>query len=402
MKLFDATGMLTQKMMTAFGNTGERAVSTHGHGHQWFRSGTVRLRRSGSPHWTASGGITTYSVYDGAQVIADVTAGGALLRSYTWGPGIDNLLALTVHTGTTARTYYAIKDHLGSVHALVDAAGSIVEQYRFDAWGRTTVYDGVGQPLAQSALGNRYVWQGREFSWATGFYLFRARWYDPVVGRFISRDPIGITGGLNEYAFCNNNPANFRDPSGLLYDWLSDIGLSGANRGGILGEIQMDLAAAGVGVLDAIGGRIVEGAFSRSGAASGKGCTGKAWAWGISGALYGVFDAFTLGRLGQGLVPLSAELRNFSMYELGAHVYPTTVFRTVQTMSNAERGTALVASYGSVAAVKALSASTPNLTRAAVYLSTTPTPAAYYFAGLPAMIGANGAGGPWLDSNFPR
>ena len=169
--------------------------------------------------WTASGGVTTYSVYDGAQVIADVTASGALLRSYTWGPGIDNLLALTVHTGTTARTYYAIKDHLGSVLAMVDTTGTVVEQYRFDAWGRTTVYDGVGQPLAQSALGNRYVWQGREISWATGLYLFRARWYDPVTSRWLSNDPIGISGGLNQYVFCGNNPVNFSDPLGLTSDW---------------------------------------------------------------------------------------------------------------------------------------------------------------------------------------
>jgi len=169
--------------------------------------------------WTASGGVTTYSIYDGAQVIADVTAGGTLLRSYTWGPGIDNLLALTVHTGATARTYYAIKDHLGSVQALVDASGNIAEQYRFDAWGRTTVYDGVGNPLTQSAVGNRYVWQGREISWATGLYYFRARWYDPVTGRWLSNDPISISGGLNQYVFCGNNPVNFSDPLGLTSEW---------------------------------------------------------------------------------------------------------------------------------------------------------------------------------------
>ena len=165
--------------------------------------------------WTASGGVTTYSVYDGAQVIADVDASGALLRSYTWGPGIDNLLALTVHTGATVRTYYAIKDHLGSVHALVDATGITIEQYRFDAWGRTTVYDGVGNPLTQSALGNRYVWQGSEISWATGLYYFRARWYDSVSGRWLSNDPIGISGGLNQYVFCGDNSVNCRDSFGL-------------------------------------------------------------------------------------------------------------------------------------------------------------------------------------------
>ena len=173
--------------------------------------------------WTDNGGVTTYSVYDGAQVVADVDASGALLRSYTWGPGIDNLLALTVHTGAMARTYYAIKDHLGSVHTLVDASGNIAEQYRFDAWGRTTVYDGVGQPLAQSAIGNRYVWQGREISWVTGLYYFRARWYDPVWGRWLSNDPIGISGGLNQYVFCANNPVNFTDPFGQrdvnVYVW---------------------------------------------------------------------------------------------------------------------------------------------------------------------------------------
>ena len=96
---------------------------------------------------TISGGVTTYSVYDGAQVVADVNANGGLLRSYTWGPGIDNLLGMTVYSGTSSKTYYAIKDHLGSVHALVDSNGNTVEQYRFDAWGRTTVCDGNGKPL---------------------------------------------------------------------------------------------------------------------------------------------------------------------------------------------------------------------------------------------------------------
>jgi len=184
--------------------------------------------------WTASGGVTTYSVYDGAQVIADVDSSGALLRSYTWGPGIDNLLALTVHTGATARTYYVIKDHLGSVHALVDATGNTIEQYRFDAWGRTTVYDGVGSPLAQSAFGNRYVWQGREISWVTGLYYFRARWYDSVIGRWLSSDPIGISGGLNQYGFGGNNPVHYRDPSGLQGPWGSLYGVIAGGTGGYI------------------------------------------------------------------------------------------------------------------------------------------------------------------------
>ena len=53
---------------------------------------------------------------------------------------------------------------------------------------------------------NRYRFQCREWSAATGLVNFRARWYDPATGRWISKDPIGLSGGLNLYAFCENDP----------------------------------------------------------------------------------------------------------------------------------------------------------------------------------------------------
>ena len=65
--------------------------------------------------------------------------------------------------------------------------------------------------------------QGREYSWKVGLYYFRARWYDPVTGRWLSNDPIGISGGLNQYVFCGNNPVNFRDPSGLCTESSDDV-----------------------------------------------------------------------------------------------------------------------------------------------------------------------------------
>ena len=161
---------------------------------------------------------TNYFVYDGPHVVADLDGTGGLVRTYTYGPGIDNLLAMTVHTGATARTYFYLTDHLGSVHALADETGVIVESYCYDAWGRVLgVYDTFNVPLStsHSSLGNRFLWQGREYSWSTGLYYFRARWYDPITGRWLSNDPIGISGGLNQYVFCANNPVNSRDPFGL-------------------------------------------------------------------------------------------------------------------------------------------------------------------------------------------
>jgi RHS repeat-associated protein len=135
-----------------------------------------------------------------------------------WGPGIDNLLAIVVPggPGATPAVFCALTDHLGTVHALADETGAVVESYCYDAWGRVLgVYDGSGQPLDNSAIGNRYLFQGREYSWATGLYYFRARGYDPMTGRWLSSDPIGISGGLNQYAFCDGDPLGQADPLGL-------------------------------------------------------------------------------------------------------------------------------------------------------------------------------------------
>ncbi len=167
---------------------------------------------------TSNGSTTNWLVYDGMHVVAETDKNGTLQKSYVYGPGIDNALAMTVHAGPSAGTYYYLIDHLGTVHALANTNGVIVESYKYDAWGRVLgVYDGNGAPIAnqQSAIGNSILWQGREYSWKTGLYYFRARWYDPITGRWLSNDPIGISGGLNQYVFCYNNPVNFVDPAGL-------------------------------------------------------------------------------------------------------------------------------------------------------------------------------------------
>ncbi|WP_372845273.1 RHS repeat-associated core domain-containing protein [Pontiella sp.] len=160
---------------------------------------------------------TNYYVYSGNQIVADLDGSGNLLRTYVWGPGIDNLLAFTDHASGV--TYYAIKDHQNSVLALVDENGTVVESYEYTAYGETKVFDSSGNELAASALGNRYTFQGREIDWATGLYYFRARWYDPDNGRWLSKDPIGIAGGLNLYEAFGNNPVNSIDPDGLWNLW---------------------------------------------------------------------------------------------------------------------------------------------------------------------------------------
>jgi RHS repeat-associated protein len=168
---------------------------------------------------TTAGGVTVYHAYNGIQCIADLDVSGNLLRSYTWGQGIDNLLAMTVYSIGATNTYYAIKDHIGSVQGFLNAQGQIVESYRYDAFGNMTILSSDLSPLTSSNIGNRYLFQGREYSTATSLCNFRARWYDSQTGRWLSNDPIGISGGLNLYAFCGNNPVMFRDPLGLRSPW---------------------------------------------------------------------------------------------------------------------------------------------------------------------------------------
>jgi RHS repeat-associated protein len=205
--------------------------------------------------WTAAGATTNWHVYDGPHVVADLDATGGVLRSYSYGPGIDDILAMTVHAsdgGTTSvsTVFYYVKDHLGTVHALVDETGSVVERYEYDAWGRVLgVFDGAGNALAATAIGNRYLWQGREYSWATGLYNFRARWYDPVTGRWLSNDPIGISGGLNQYVAFRNNPINFIDPFGL--DGL-DLAVIRAHIRGVESSADMLVHAMAAGESDMI------------------------------------------------------------------------------------------------------------------------------------------------------
>jgi RHS repeat-associated protein len=120
------------------------------------------------------------------------------------------------HIGASRGRGKFLTDHLGSVHALTDETGTIVESYRYDAFGRVLgVYNGSGTPLTESAVGNRFLWAGKEYSFKTGLYHNRHRVYDPVTGRFLSKDPSGISGGLNEFIYCFGNPVNFFDPDGL-------------------------------------------------------------------------------------------------------------------------------------------------------------------------------------------
>ena len=158
-----------------------------------------------------AGGVTetrTY-VYDGEDIVVEYVAKtGATTRTirYVHGPGIDQPLALL----NNGQTYYYHADGLGSIVAITNSAQTVVQRYIYDAYGTPKAIIGY-------SFENSYLFTGREWDKEIGLYYYRARYYDPMEGRFISKDPIGFAGGdVNLYRYVQNNPVNFTDPSGLL------------------------------------------------------------------------------------------------------------------------------------------------------------------------------------------
>lgn len=172
---------------------------------------------------TSSGSANERYVYDGSDVLLDLNEDWSVATTYLNGPGIDNHLR---QTSATSGVSYYLTDHLGSTAALTDASGSIVEERKYDSFGRDlssaeSEIGGEARGPAGLSTGTtsrtRYGYTGRERDADTGLMYYRARWYDAELGRFISEDPIGLGGGINQFAYVSNNPPNRTDPSGL-YD----------------------------------------------------------------------------------------------------------------------------------------------------------------------------------------
>ncbi len=147
---------------------------------------------------------TTFYIYDNQNIIAEYDGNGKQTAFYIHGPNIDEPLSAEIKN---TRIYYHA-DGLGSITTLTNHMGHKVQQYDYDSFGniKSTPF-WIKQP---------YTYTGREYDYDTGLYYYRARYYDPSIGRFTTRDPIGFGGGINRYSYVNNSPLNYVDPLGLF------------------------------------------------------------------------------------------------------------------------------------------------------------------------------------------
>jgi RHS repeat-associated protein len=117
---------------------------------------------------------------------------------------------------------------LFSVCALSDASGSVVERYRYDAYGGATVLDADGSVDGDglSDVRNPYVFTARRLDPETGLMQYRNRYYSPVLGRFVSRDPLGYGDSRSLYSGLAGRPTVRLDPTGER-TWTVEVGNPG-------------------------------------------------------------------------------------------------------------------------------------------------------------------------------
>ncbi len=177
-----------------------------------------------------SNGATTYYIYDGEKRILEYDSGWTSVGINLFGKEVDELLErIAIGSDSNWWAYFPQQNHEGSVTLLTDSTGSAIERYRYDAFGAPTIYDANWNSRSNTIYDNRFLFTGREYAAtyrstyntpAFNFYEYRARAYNPQLGRFMSEDPkLFDAGDYNLFRYCHDDPIDNVDPMGM--GWLN-------------------------------------------------------------------------------------------------------------------------------------------------------------------------------------
>ena len=177
--------------------------------------GKFRRRIEKDYGWTGGAWQQTneiHFVYDGNVVIQERNASNAPQVTYTRSG--STLLARSDYgeeiPGAPTTAYYHL-DGNANVTMLIYANQIVAAKYLYGPFGETLSLSGPLAPL------NVYRFASKEWNDRGGIYYFGRRYYDPIIIRFLNRDPLAEQGGVNLYTYCVNNPINVIDLLGLAY-----------------------------------------------------------------------------------------------------------------------------------------------------------------------------------------
>ena len=224
---WDGFGRLTEAVAS---NANQRLVFTY------YPDGQRATKKvyAGSPgDWTNT--YTHSYVYDTwnlvyEEVTDEQDSSNSYTNSYLWGldlagqhsgrygqsaGGIGGLLAITQVSGISPQpsTYFPVSDHNGNIHKLVDESGDVVANYVYSPFGVLIGEYGDKADVCNFRFSSKY------YDSETELYYYGYRYYDPASTKWLTRDPLGERGGDNLTAFCQNDPVNRYDPTGLASKW---------------------------------------------------------------------------------------------------------------------------------------------------------------------------------------
>ena len=160
---------------------------------------------------TASG-TTTLFLWDGDRLLAEYDSSGVRQKRYAYAGGFAPVQYAVPDGGSGEDTFSVHSDHLDTPRALTDDSGDFVWRAYYSGYGEAELDSTIAGPLS----GFNVRFPGQYYDDETGLHYNKHRYYDPGTGRYISSDPLGQLGGLNQYQYALNSPANLVDPDGLF------------------------------------------------------------------------------------------------------------------------------------------------------------------------------------------
>lgn len=163
------------------------------------------------------------------MLIAERSSTETFIYHYTSG---GSIIGMSYRNASYAEgvfdTYVFEKNILGDIVAVYDINGVKHVSYRYDAWGNFTTTYHNGTTSSSIAARNPFRYRGYYYDKDLGLYYLQTRYYDSNTGRFINADGYVSTGqgilGNNMFAYCNNNPVMFTDPTGEKWELLKKVG----------------------------------------------------------------------------------------------------------------------------------------------------------------------------------